>query len=517
MNFRALLLCTAAFVLAPAWAVAQQQVPPNPADEAGLAPETDDSEQPDDGLAASYRIWGESADSPEFASDDPQHMAIRQYLRGRIELGADPVRFTAEADILAGQLAGDAEPALPDRAQTGTRAGADPLQTERIVEPREFYAQWMTDVGQLSAGLQTSQWGLGLLAHSGAADDEGLFNQHFGGDRVLRGVFATAPLRPLSDSALAHDLYVAVGGDLVWRDENADFIAGDRAWQGMAALLYDGEDTRGGTYIVYRNQTDRNDDVLEVLAFDLYADHSFVVADDWQFRAAAEAALMSGETDRTWTTDEAEPVSVLGLGAASELEARYEPLATALQLRAGYASGDANADDDTLYRFRFDPNYKVGLVLFDHYLPAVTRTSVASIDDPTRSGQPPKGVDGLISDGGVENAYYVSPALLYGDKDSVLGGVSLLWARADQPVLDPYLTFESGGTPTGLRGRRPASRELGVEVDAALQYRFEPVERLTLEMKAEYGIFFPGEAFDDADGNADAPQSLARLRMALLW
>jgi hypothetical protein len=491
-----------ALLLTPAIAVADE--PP----ELPVEPQDVESKQQDEPLGMlMYRIWGDTGDD---------RSAVRQYIRGRVGMQNEAFKFVGEVDILAGQLAGDADPLIPEDAVSGTRADRDLLDSGRLVDPRQFYGQWLSPVGQLRAGLQTSQWGLGILANSGAASTEGLFNQHFGGDRVIRAVFATAPLRPIDDKSFLKDVYLAVGGDFVWRDENADLLAGDQALQGMTALLYDTDDTKAGTYVVYRNQTDRDDDFLEIWAFDVYGDHTLTVAEDWTFRAAAESALLTGESNRTLTQD-GQAVSVLGLGAAAEIGARFEPAKTSLELRAGYASGDANTDDDTLYRFRFDPNYTVGLVLFDHYLPAVTRRSHDAIHDPSRSGEAPKGIGGLVNDGGIENAYYLSPRLLYGSEDGFLTGVSFLWAQAAQPLYDPYLTFESGGSPVGVNGRTPASDDLGVEIDAAIQYRFEPIERLTLEMKGEYGIFFPGEAFDDASGAPQGAQSLARVRMSVLW
>src|SRR5699024_2334908 len=113
------------------------------------------------------------------------------------------------------------------------------------------------------------------------------------------------------------DIYLALGADLVWRDENADLLAGDRAWQGMAAAFYRTTDTQGGLYAVYRDQEDRNGDFLRVWVFDAFADHSFSPVEDFTFRAAGEVALMNGETSRTWT-QKAEAISVLALGATSE-------------------------------------------------------------------------------------------------------------------------------------------------------------------------------------------------------
>ena len=463
-----------------------------------------------------YRIWGQLADTPEFAGGEGERQALSQLVRGRIGIEGDKYLLFSEIDILAGHLAGDPMPAVPEEADSGTQPRRDLLETGRLAELRQFYGQWTSPVGQLAGGLRLSQWGLGILANNGSLDSEGVFNQHFGGDRVLRATFATAPLRPLMDGAFAKDLYLAVGGDLVYRDENADLLAGDQAWQGVLAALYDTEQTKGGTYIVYRDQTDRDGDFLQITAVDLYGDHVWELGDDWAVRTAAEAAYLVGQTNRTLTSSGGEPVGVMGLGAAAETGLEYRPASLELELLAGYASGDANSSDDTQYRFRFDPNYNVGLVLFDHYLPAVTRASLDAIDDPARSGGPPKGAGGLINDGGIENAWYLAPRLVWGSQDSWLAGVGLLWAQANQPVADPYQSFVNGGVPTGLNGA-PASTDLGWELDTALQYRFEPIDRLQIEAKGEWGLLFPGEAFESASGDPASPQSLARLRMSVIW
>lgn len=463
-----------------------------------------------------YQIWGDRLDASGYGEDSADRMALRQLIRGRLDLGSPRVGVHVEADLLSGQLAGDWAPHVPSRADTQTQANRDPFGRGKVVDPREFYARWRTPVGEVRAGLQTSQWGLGLIANSGALQNEDLFNQSFGGDRVLRAAFATTPLRPWLDADLAQHLYLALGADLVWQDENANFLAGDRALQAMGALFYRKASTQGGVYVAYRDQDDRNGDFLQVWVFDAYAEHIVPVGEDVRVRGAAEVALMNGETSRTWSQD-AEPIGVHALGALVELEARYVPIDLALQLHAGYASGDANSDDDTLYRFRFDPNYHVGMVLFDHYLPAVTRQSVRGIFDPARSGYAPKGIDGLISDGGVENAYYLSPRLVYGGEEGFLAAVSFLWAQADQPISDPYASFESGGSLVGVNGKTPASDDLGVELDAAARYRFRPIDPLTLEIKGEYGIFLPGEAFADQHGELADPQSLVRVRLAAMW
>ena len=195
----------------------------------------------------------------------------------------------------------------------------------------------------------------------------------------------------------------------------------------------------------------------------------------------------------------------------------YLPADLALEIRAGYASGDADPDDDTLYRFRFDPNHKVGLVLFGHVMPALTRTHHERVTDPTRTGQPPRGVDGLLSDGAVENALYVFPQIRWGQEMGFQAVLGWLIAQSDVPIADPFSSFANGGNPVGALGKNPASTQLGHEVDFALAYRGEWADALTWEVRGEHGLFFPGEAFEDASANRPDPVHLGRVRVGLSW
>ncbi|MFU8806902.1 MAG: hypothetical protein ACNA8W_24050, partial [Bradymonadaceae bacterium] len=204
-------------------------------------------------------------------------------------------------------------------------------------------------------------------------------------------------------------------------------------------------------------------------------------------------------------------------GVATELEAWHRATNLGVKLLSGYASGDANHDDETLYRFRFDPNYKVGLVLFDHYLPALSRESYRRIGDPERVALAPRGAEGLVETGSVTNAYYLNPQFLFGDPDALLAGVGVVWARSAVPVADPYSTFENGGSPVGPRGAGPASHDLGWELDFGARYRTYVWKDLAMELKGEYGLFFPGAAFENDLGERDDPQSLVRIRFAVLW
>lgn len=465
-------------------------------------------------------MWYSSHELPSLEADDGQRRGLYERLRGRVNLTFGQAQVFLEADVLTGQLAGDAPEAQPERADTGTAPRVDVLETRDlvgIIDPRAAFVGYTTPVGLLRVGMQQNVWGLGLLANGGASDPDKLFNQPFGGDRVLRALFATTPLAAIDGFEAGKNLYLAVGADLVWRDENADLLAGDEAYQGVVSAFFRDEATTIGFFGVGRSQTDRGGATLDVIALDGAATHEWGT-EDWEYEVGAELAWIGGDTTRALPqTGGLEETKLSGIGLATELAASHRPSSVGMRLLGGWASGDANPDDDTLYRFRFDPNYRVGLILFDTYLPSVTRANYRGVTDLDRQGQAPRGVDSLISEGGVENAYYVQPQLTFGSPEGLMTGIALLYAVADTPVADLYKSFANGGGQVGPFGRREAASELGTEVDVAVQYKFELWQQLALQLKAEYGIFFPGEAFEDASGNSASAQSLLRARVALTW
>lgn len=480
------------------------------------------------GYGFEYRFWGDHADANAFSGDPTTESSAYQRLRlgGYVAFG--DIQFDAELQAVSGLVTGDESPLLPERVATGTNP-PDTLD-DPVVDPYQAFLTWNTPIAQLRIGLQKSDFGLGVVANGGDESDDMLFNQKFGADRGLRVLIATKPFAAFSKSRKLKNIFLALGGDLVWRDDNANFVDGDHAYQLIGSIFYHDQDPRDaqnatfiGFYSAVRSQEDRDitgidpNDTLDVRAFDVSAKKSFVTDADVFVSFEAEASLLSGESTRAYSQNGDPKTDILGLGAAGEMILRWNPANAAFKLLAGYASGDANADDDTLYSFKFDPNYKVGLVMFDQYIPAATREAYRRVADPERSGEPPRGVFGLINDGAVENAVYVNPQLLLGDPNGLVTGVGALWAWSAVPFADPYSSFANGGIPLGINGRPKASRQLGFEVDISARYRRTLISNLTLEVKAEYGILFPGAAFEDDNGVGDSAQNLVRGRVALSW
>jgi hypothetical protein len=475
-----------------------------------------------------YRVWGHNADESNFDGDPTTQAALYQRLRLDADVTYGNFRFDVELQGVTGRLAGDKSPALPEQVITGATPEND--ITDALIDPYELFITWNASIAQLRLGLQKSNFGLGIVANDGIEDENMLFNQKFGADRGLRLLLATKPFAAFASSRVLKNVYLALGGDFVYRDDNASFLEGDRAIQFVGSLFYRDADPTNpdnstflGVYTAVRSQEDREtagidpNNTLDVVAIDISGRKSFVTESDFLVSLGAEAVLLTGESTRAYTQDGQDKTKLLGLGAAGDMMIRWNPAHAAFRVLAGYASGDSNSDDDTLYRFRFDPNYKVGLVMFDQYIPAATRESYRRATDPERSGEAPRGVYGLVNEGAIENAIYLNPQLQLGDPEGLLTGVGALWAWSAVPMADAYASFANGGVLSGINGRENASRQLGFEVDVSARYRKKIISDLTLELKAEYGILFPGAAFDDAAGLSDGAQNLVRGRVALSW
>ncbi|RVU44809.1 hypothetical protein EA187_09725 [Lujinxingia sediminis] len=476
----------------------------------------DEPEEPTVSLEGHYRL---SADAYERPLTDGLRGGMYQQLRlgSTINLGA--VEAVASADLLSGRLLGNAYPAPPPVGDHGARPFHRVLDgADQTLAMRELYLRWDSPVGRVQAGLQTSQWGLGLLANDGDIEDETLFGEQVGGDRVARLLFATSPFRGRASRGALDNLFVAVGADAVIRDENADINKGDRALQGIASVVWRPAPSEIGVYVALRDQTDRDGSELNVAAFDLAGKHQFYTPKGtWRFRIAGEAAYLRGETTRADGSDPTSPIQIDALGAAAHLDVLHRPSALGFNLRSGFASGDADPRSDNLHRFRFDPNYRAGLLLFDHHLPAYTAEAVAQADDPLRAAQPPRGIDNLVETGSVSNAIFVQPTLTFARIAGLELGAGALLAWAHRPWRDLAASVEAGGSVVGFRGTEASARYLGTEALLGARYTHLLTPELALEYRAEAAMFWPGSVFDDAQGRPDARTALVRAHITALW
>ncbi len=386
---------------------------------------------------------------------------------------------------------------------------------------RQLYLEWRSPIGVFRAGQMTFNWGLGIVANDGQTPQP--FGDYRFGSLVRRILFAT---RPLGEST---PFTVALAGDWVAWDLVADAqrpclrptpapypgasACGDTAFQGVLAAFYEEGDNQVGGYVAYRTQHDFQNDFLDVFALDLFARWHFDEPTGGRFFFAIEAAYFRGATSLTRTatrprTDVEQFLGVIQLGR------RHQNVDIVFE--GGYASGDSNTEDNTERRGSFNPDHRVGLVLFPEVIAAQTARAAFLAQDPDTFGRAQPGAQLIPTNGGVAGAFYLFPYMIWRPLDWLdlrFAGV-LAWTSSDN--VDPYRQ-RAESRSVNYRGGDPTRRDLGLELDAAIRGHWLLTDWLTFQAGLEGGLLFPGHAFDDDHGTAMGDVGLARIRLGLVF
>ncbi len=191
------------------------------------------------------------------------------------------------------------------------------------------------------------------------------------------------------------------------------------------------------------------------------------------------------------------------------------------QVELGYASGDADPYDDTEKRFVFDPNHKVGLLLFDEVMRWQTARAAAAARDPnlTNGQRPPAGVGLLPSNGGIFGAEYVNPTAVYRPRPWLDLKAGAVIAQTTTDFVDPYRVAVQGAY-VNYQGGNARRHDLGIELDGGVEARF-PLRVLRFGPRvvvgAQAGVLFPGGALADASGATMKTPWIAIGRGGLLF
>lgn len=438
-------------------------------------------------------------------------------LRGRAGLVDHPGGPTRVAPFLS--LVGELDllfgVAVGDLAQgTGPAAWGRDSYGYPGIRLRHLYLEWRSPIGVFRLGQMGFRWGLGIVANDGETPPP--FGDYRYGDLVRRLLFAT---RPLGESS---PLTLAISGDWVAWDLTADFerpcpnrqgTCGDLAFQGVLAAYYEENDNQIGGYVAYRTQKNYQNDFLDVFVADVFARWHVNEPSGGRILVAAEAALFYGQTSITRTairpqTDVQQFIAAAQLGRVStELDVIVE---------GGYASGDSNTEDGVERRGTFDPDHRIGLVMFPEVLAAQTARSAFLAQNEDTFGRPARGAELLPSNGGVSGAFYLFPYAMFRPNEWLelrLGGV-LGWATSD--VVDPYRQ-RAESRSVNYRGGDPRRRDYGVEVDASIRAHIPLTDLVRIDIGLEGGLLFPGAAFNDENGQRMGEVGLARARFGLIF
>lgn len=450
------------------------------------------------------RLLGASALPLAVGGGLPSRFALSHWLRltprARVFDGLDVI---GQIDVPRGFIAGQRLHSV-DSARAEDYTEHQPFG----VDPRWLYVEWRARGALLRAGQQPSHWGMGIVANDG--DHPSVFGDYAGGDRVERLLFALQP------GGAGSPFTLELAGDLVFKDAHADLTDGEHAFQAVLAAYYaDKREDRVGFYGVYRHQRqDGPDDrtLTETVAL-LDSAGQFnakIPGVEGHVFGEYEAAYWVGQSDFTrlfMLPNGAKTEDVRAFGLASRMgfvttagrgADRFGRLVA--QIEWGWASADAAPDDGTYRTFRFNPNHKVGLVLFDQVLAwklARARAVARSANQGSNAGI---GVEQLPSDGAVVGASYVNPTLLVRPMRTLDLKAGIVVAQMTSDFLDAS-ALVPGGAYQNFDGGSPHARDLGVELDAGFEYRY-PLRRVPLvaQLGAQGGVLFPGRAFDDAAG-----------------
>ena len=434
----------------------------------------------------------------------------------------DKVTVVGQADLtglLAGQLAHD--------------TWADPTPRDSFdgysnLQPRWLYADWLSPVGLVRAGQQPSHWGMGLVANDG--DHPSLFGDYRLGNIVEQVLFATKPLgrdRPF---------FVALAGNLVYRDNYATLANGDRAWQGIVAAFYQQGQDLLGVYGVYRSQRrDQSsmatyypyEDELDVGVLDAAGRFARPLAlpDDRAYVFGSFEAAVELEVDQRGAhhlrARERVPDADPGLrrrgdaGARARGPSRSRPSRARLARRAARLCGGA-----------WWPSSRSGTRPVTPTLTTTPRSASSSIrttrsascsstrscDGRRRARRWPRrirtcrtrsaarrGRTSLLSGAGVFGAEYVYPTFVVRPRRWLDLKAGAVIAQTTADYVDPYRLAVNGVYVNYAGG--PAQRhDLGVELDGGFEARV-PLERgMTLQLGGQAGVLAPGGALADAAG-----------------
>ena len=371
-------------------------------------------------------------------------------------------------------------------------------------------------------GRQKSHAGLGMVANDGndRPDDVGVRRL---GDIVDRAALSVRPALLFTKEPWAATWSLTAGFDHVERDLFADRGRGDRAYQTFAMLQWKSPiGTLGASYL-YRWQRNSVADRTRFHLVDVFADLAMKTP-DLTLGVAAEWAIASGFTEVPRSLQNPDRVRVASQGMV--LRASLEHRFVRVSIEGGRASGDADPYDGTYHAFTMNPDHRVGLILFHEVLKATSAVAAWNGSQTWFQGRPPRGLQAIPTDGGVQNAVYAYPRITLAFIPHLEWMVGLLVARSDTPLVDPFWLSVASGTsisrcaiPSGTApGPRcgPASRDLGYEVDLAARTRWR-IGPIGLLAAVEYGYFRPGAAFAGARKGVPSGIHLLQGRVHLTW
>ena len=350
------------------------------------------------------------------------------------------VRYGEEPVSVIDPVSGEALPYVYSDA-VGAPTTSDGAVTGQNIQVTRAWGEVQTKYGQLRFGRMPVEWGAGMVWNAGNGIDADY------GDTADR----------LQFTGKAGPVYVM--GGLENRYEGLVAEPDDyRALVG--AVYYKGEKVGAGTYQTYRRRSITDDAGVE-------SKYTTWIGDIWAGAKLGPAQLDLELAGVVGGGDLDEGINDLKVSAfGGVLTGAYRPGKLRAGGTLGFATGDA-LDDGAAHTFSFDPDFDVGIMLFEEPMPSL-QPEVTNESNLGRTTEIARATNT------VSNAIFIKPSVGYQLHETLTADLSILAAQQAKAT---------DGTGKGY----------GTEIDATLGW--DPYAHFHVGLIG--GVFLPGKHFTE--------------------
>ena len=411
--------------------------------------------------------------------------------------------------------------------EVGLLPGADPVKVDsygpvlRSIAPVQInylYGEVLLPVGVLRIGRQPISEDGTVSLNDGASGRNawGASAYHESSDRVLFGTKMSELFNLISDGPGYHfdtstDNGVFLG--LVWdflvddsiattKDDLQGFSAQlDFKWKHPEILGPEWGPMRFTATLTYRWDQRFNTSLFAIPVRGSVSVGDLSVRGELTYIAGTTRELAAGFAALTNSPVSDQDVRLL----ASRVRLDYAAGPVTFELEWGFADGDKDPrSTSTLTTTAWPRDTNLGLLLFEHTLAFQSaRSAAVGIENLRQLNAVSFPLTEVATDGRVTNVNAIFPQVFYDPMPElrVKAGVLLAWSAA--PVVDPVQTLlrldgtHSADDAINYNGGKPGNY-WGTEVDLGAEWRY----RDFFEAALEFGYLFPGDAFQDENGDA---------------
>jgi hypothetical protein len=401
-----------------------------------------------------YRARGDLYNSLSLSTENSQAEGLSSAIDHRFRLQptwhlSHAVRIQTQFDLLRGVNWGDQavapiDPVTGDTLSTMLGESVQPPTTEdggatlSNLSLTRLWTEIDTAYGMVQFGRMPLHWGSGMVWNAGnrAQDDYG--------DTMDRVQFT-------GKTGLVY-----LTGAYEARVEN--FVGEQDDFHGFTGqVLYQTE--QGGVGSTHNLRLLRGDESFRLYTGDIWAAAQLGSA---EIEAEFAATLGRGDLD-TGEND----LSIASFGG--HIRGGFTGNGLRLGLAAGFATGDADPDDSSIKTFSFDPDFNLGLMLFEEAMPILE----PSVMNDSNGG---RNTSAIRLGEGVSNALFLKPRVGYQLNDTAYADLYVLAANQAKP-------------PEGFEDQKG----YGMEIGAHLSYR--PMAHV--DLSGTTAVFLPGTYFSE--------------------